>query len=274
MREKNEACLNMKMARLSVEQLDELLQMELQKEKPDEEVVLPILQELEEREEGCPAKVTQGASAIWDKVKNRALPQIRHRRRYIWRLGTIAAVVLCVVLLFLPQTVGAESVFDVLIRWTEEVLSFFDPQSDQKMPQPDVFSADNPDLQQVYSKVTELGVTKPIVPMWLPEGFDMIELKEVILPTGNKLYAKFMDGDRSIVLSYRISTMTMPSQYEKKDQTMEILEFGGVKHYIMFNEKTFSVVWTVENIEGSVSANIEREDVLSIIKSIYRRKLS
>ena len=32
-------------------------------------------------------------------------------------------------------------------------------------------------FQQLYNAVTELGITQPVVPMWLPDGFALTSLK-------------------------------------------------------------------------------------------------
>ena len=40
-----------------------------------------------------------------------------------------------------------------------------------------VFETDHPGLQQIYDAVVEMGVTEPVVPMWVPEGYDLVEYK-------------------------------------------------------------------------------------------------
>ena len=260
MTERKRTCLQGKLGHLSVEQMDEMLQAELEKEKPEEGVVLPILMELEKRENQQP-------------VEPGVIESRKKRRRSAFAAGIAAAAVLCIVL-FLPQTVGAESFFDVIARWTKDAFCFADPDKEGNMPQTVGFSTENPDLQRVYDQMTELGATAQVVPMWVPEGFDLVELKVTPMSSGEKLYAKFVKDGRIISLSYRVSADLLAPQYEKKDASVEKFETAGVKHYILINDEMFSVTWVADNTECSMVTDVEREDVYGMIRSIYRRNIS
>lgn len=92
-----------KLKRMSIAQLDELLQAELRKETPDEEVVLPILEILEAREQK-------------PKRKNR------------WVISVAAAAALLVLLTaVVPKAVGANSLWDAILQLTDSVMQFFAP---------------------------------------------------------------------------------------------------------------------------------------------------
>ena len=239
-----------KLHRLSTKQLDKRLQTELRKEAPDEEVVLPILEILESREQK---------------------PQ-KHRSRII----SIAAVAAVFVLLItaMPKKVGAENLFDVLVRWTSSILEFIDPGKSATYPDaPNEFTTEHPGLQQLYDKVIELGVTESVVPTWLPDGFALSDLKVSQAPRGNKIHGRFENGSNAILITYRISTDISP-KVEKEEAGIELFEAGEVDHLIVDNDDGLSATWIVDGVECVMNANLPLEDVYLIIKSIYRSELS
>lgn len=271
----NKTCPDQEWKQLPTEELDQILQAELEKECPNEEVVLPILQILEEREKDYPVEKTPEVLAMLENLSEHNTPSKRFQNRRIWavRIAAVAAVA-CIVVMALPRTVGAESIFEVLFRWTSSIFEFIDPDGNESYPNTDsAFVTDNPGLQQLYDKVTELGVTEPVVPMWLPEGFELVSLKENSLrDNGYKVDAVFKGNGKLISISYRISS-DITTQFEKKDTSLEVFESGDVSHFILENDEYLTVTWALTGVGCSMNANIAKENICTIIKSIYRRPL-
>lgn len=272
MTDREKACPGKELENMTTEQLDELLQEELRKEVPDESVVLPILQVLQEREKEYPVEIPEGITENPAKVNDHtehAKP--KSRRTLALRIAAVAAV-LGIVLMAVPRTVGAESIFQVLFRWTESVFEFLTPGSNNDDP-PDgyVFTTDHEGLQQLYDTMVAEGVTDPVVPMWLPEGYELMEIKIDVLAGGKKVFAKFVNGNEGVLLSYMIRHGQTATQYEKGNPDAEIYEVDGYLHYILANKDNISVVWTHNAVECMVNANIDSEDVRRIIASIYGR---
>ena len=274
MRENN-TCPDQQWQQMPTEELDQILQAELEKEYPNEEVVLPILRELEDREKDSPVEKTPEVLAILEKLgkHNTSSKQSIHKRRWLAGIAAAAAVV-CIAVMAMPRTVGAESIFGMLFRWTSSIFEFIDPDKNESYPIANTdFATDNPGLQQLYDKVTELGVTESVVPMWLPEGFALLELRSFPMRGGNKLYAKFNKGSSDISITYRIST-DISVKVEKEETGVELFESGEIGHFIVENEGMLSATWTVDGVECVINANVPKEDIYSIIKSIYRSDLS
>ena len=270
----NKTCPYQGWQQLSTEELDQILQAELEKEYPDEEVVLPILHELEEREKDIPVEKTPEVLEILEKLRKHETPskQSIHKRRWLAGIAAAAAIIFFVIM-SVPATAQAESLFDILFRWTSGVFEFFTPEQDASNPPVDVvFETDNPGLQQLYDKVTELGVTELVVPMWLPEGFVLSELKNSTIPGGGKVFGKLENGNDAILITYRISTDISP-KVEKEETGVEVFEAGEVSHFMVENNNNFSVTWTVNGVECVINADIQKEDIYSIIMSIYRSEL-
>lgn len=271
----NKTCPNTGWQQMPTKELDRILQAELEKEHPNEEVVLPILHELKEREKDIPVEKTPEVLEILEKLSkhNTSSKQSIHKRRWLAGIAAAAAVI-CIVIMSVSPTAQAESLFDILFRWTSSIFEFIDPDKNESYPIANRdFTTDNPGLQQLYDKVTELGVTEPVVPMWLPEGFVLSDLKERPLPGGNSVHCKFENGSNVILITYRVSTDISP-KVEKEETGVEVFEAGEISHFIMDNDEYFSVTWSVDGVECLLNTNLAKEDLYTIIKSIYRSELS
>lgn len=268
-------CANQKWKQLPTEELDQILQAELEKEHPNEEVVLPILHILQDREKDYPVAQTPEVLTILEKLSEyeTSTKQSKNRRRWVAWVAAAAAAA-CIVVMVLPRTVGAESIFDVLIRWTSSVFEFINPDNNEKYPNTDnLFETDHPGLQQLHNKVTELGVTELVVPMWLPEGFELLDMKTSPAPSGNNVYGKFSNGINNVDITYRIST-DITTKIEKEDSAVEVYDYADVSHIVLENDDNLTVTWTVNGVECVLRTDVLREDVYTIIKSIYRSELT
>ena len=99
-------------------QLDQMLQEELEKEKPDGNAVRMILRVLREREKDVPVEITPEVQEAWEKYRRNtaSLDSRKGRRRFsIWliRMGSLAAI-LSLVIFSVPQEAEAESFFEKL----------------------------------------------------------------------------------------------------------------------------------------------------------------
>ena len=268
-------CPNQEWKQQPTAELDQILRAELEEECPNEEVVLPILQILEEREKDYPVENTPEVLAMLEKLSEHKISSKQSVRRRGWVAGIAAiAAVVCIVVMALPRTVGAESIFDVLFRWTSSAFEFFTPGQDETNPPVEyTFETDNHGLQQLYDKITEQGVKDPVVPMWLPDGLELLILKaSPLLESGYKVNAAFKGDDYVISISYRISN-NVSTKFEKEESAVELFDYADISHFILDNDGNLSVTWTVEGVECSINTNIAKEDVYTIIKSIYRRPL-
>lgn len=271
----NKTCPYQGWRQMPTEELDQILQTELEKKHPNEEVVLPILCELEDREKDIPVEKTPEVLEILGKLSkhNTSSKQSIHKRKWLAGIA-VAAAVACIVIVSTSPTARAESLFDTLVRWTSSIFEFIDLDKNESYPiANNNFATDNPGLQQLYDNVTELGVTEPVVPMWLPEGFVLLELKASPAPGGNKVFVKFENGKNDISITYRIST-DITTSFEKEDTAVEVFEAGEVSHFIMDNVEKLSITWIADGVECVINANIPKEDIYTIIKSIYRSELT
>lgn len=271
----NKTCPYQGWQQMSTEELDRILQAELEKEHPDQEVVLPILHELEKREKDIPVEKTPEVLALLNKLSKHetSSKQSIYKRRWITAVVAAAAII-CIVVISAIPTAHAESFFDRLSRWTSSVFEFLNPDENKSYPNASSdFATDNPGLQQLYDKVTELGVTELVVPTWLPKGFELSDFTVSPILNGNKVHAEFAGLNDMILVTYRISA-DISAKVEKEETGVELFECNKVGHFIVENEGSISATWTVDGVECVINANVPKEDICTIIKSIYRSELS
>lgn len=248
------------LCKLPTEELDQILQAELRKEYPHEEVVLPILRILEQRE--YPEEFANSDTVT---------PIYPRKRKLAVGIAAVAAA-LVIVLVTIPKVTGSNSMLDVLVGLSDSVLQFFSPGDDPAGIQKEyVFETDHPGLQQLHNEVTTHDVTVPIVPMWLPEGFELAELKTLQVYDKIKVYACFMRNEESIAITYRISPKITEAQYEREKGSADYYDVDGVNHTLVHNNDVWTASWVNKPVECVIATNLEKEDLCKTIKSIYGR---
>ena len=131
------------------------------------------------------------------------------------------------------------------------------------------FETDNAGLKQVYDAVAKLGVSAPVVPMWLPEGSELVELTVVETPMQKRVYARFAGGEGDITINVGIVDTVKTRDYYRENQSSNEYEMYGIIHNIMRNKDVWTVVWTQDNIECSLAIDCQEDTLYQILDSIY-----
>lgn len=255
---------------LSSEQLDEILQEETAKHVPDDDLVLKILRILQEREKDDPVKLTPQEIAALNRYREK-VSRRKKRRLPLQRWFTAAASVAIVAGLLVsvvPQKAEAETFWEMLQRLSDRVIEFFD-RDDVFYDDKYVFKTDNEGLQQVYDAVLELGVTEPVVPMWLPDGYELIECYNKRTPALYGIGAVFAYDKSDLVYKLNIYEGEPAHQYYKDDSHYESYEKNGTIFNIARNIDNWVVVWSKENIECTITVDCHEDALRRILESIY-----
>ena len=255
---------------MSTEQLDEMLQHELEKESVDEFAVHLIMEVLEKRDQNIPVEINPQVAAAWEKyqiytpVKNHTKLSFKS-----WPVRIAAAVAVAIALaLAVPQSAEAEGFWERLSRWTDSIFEFFTP-GDEMAAQEYIFQTDNPGLQQVYDTVTALGITDPVVPMWLPEGYKLVECKANETPTKVFVSGHFSNSKNTVMLDIAIQKTVSPRQYSKDEENAIKHEIAGIDHIFLHNEEWWTAAWTRDRLECAIYIDCQEETLYKILKSIY-----
>lgn len=268
MKEFNNASLRETLERLSTPELDAILRTELEKEPPDEYAVRLILKVLREREADYPVETNEQIDKAWKEYAKKTAPSQTKFRTPLLKVAAILLV--CGLLLFtLPQEASAGSFFDRIVAWTESIFELFSPSDSSKVQKEYVFQTDHPGLQELYDTVTELGVTVPVVTMWLDEGYELVDCKVTSSPVTTKVLAHFYDGSKYATFELNIYSQNISSEYHKDEPDAEKYESSGVIHNVFRNEDLWTVVWIRDNIECFVAIDCSEDVLYQILDSIY-----
>ena len=237
--------------------------------------ILGILEILEEREADAPLpedpKVIEAKAFYRGWNEGASFERKNKAKKKHWIAN--AAVIALVLLMFTtmaPKALGAENLFDLFARWTESIFAFFG-HSSAETTAPELeyeFRTDNPGLQELYDTVTEIGITQPVVPKWLPEGYELKVIKVSSIQEEMRVHACFTDGTAELTITIWVHSSEMIKQYTKDKANAQPYECGGVVHYIMSNAEIAKAVWATSSLECMIY--IDGDNYLrAIIQSIY-----
>ena len=259
---------------MPTEQLDEILRHELEKEPVDESAVRLIMEVLEKRDQDAPVEFTQQITAAWEKYQTHTSVQSRPKfsfRSWSVRIAAVVAVVIALALA-VPQSAEAEGFWERLTRWTDSVFEFFEPGKTKKIGAEYVFETDNPGLQQVYDTVTAMGITDPVVPMWLPDGYELLQCEVTETPSKSFVYARFENENKFVVLDLAICDTESSRQYSKGEENARTREIAGVVYNILHNNDGWTAAWAKDRIECAIAIDCQEETIYKILKSIYTKE--
>lgn len=269
MKNKNTQLLQ-ELEQLSSQELSQMLHTQLEKDKPDGELVRQLLILLKAREPAYSEQLTPEQEAAWQQFKKDCAEDreyLQARKKPRWFAGMAAMAVIAVLLLFtIPAAESAQTVLERLGSWKDSVLAFFAPTEEQ--PQY-VFQTDHPGLQQIYDELTSLGVTRPVVPTWIPEGYELSEFNTTNTPAKIRIYAVLTNGERAITFRINIYGADAPRQYEITNSDTKEVDMAGIIHSISNNNDAWMAIWSSDNLECSLTVDCQEDILYRILESIY-----
>jgi hypothetical protein len=165
----------------------------------------------------------------------------------------------------------------VVARWTDDIFTFdyggeFPEETPiQALRPPAENGAYYPDLAD---SLAGYGITMPLAPTWIPEGFEVTEVD--VQDKSTFLYMTVLlekDANNSVIINIEANPNNVGIFYEKDDREVKVYEKEGVTYYIMTNNARINAVWANGEYEGliSVSESVGKDTLYKIINSIYER---
>lgn len=275
MQSNNVTSIRQILEQMTTEALRDMLDQELHADPVNDDAVRMLLSILRERRKNVTVEITPNLERAWEKYQRdtdeiwKGSRRSRTIRSWVTRAAAAAAVLAVLLVPIVPHETGAESLWEALVRWTTEIVEFFGPEDNTHRIVPYQFQTDNPGLQQVYDAVVDLCVTDPVVPMWLPEGYELVELEIIENPAKTRVHSRFLHLDNETVFCVDIYNTDVSRMYQKDDIDAKIYEHSGVLHQILQNYENYSVVWSRNNVECLLVIDCQEDILDEILKSIY-----
>lgn len=254
---------------MTTQQLDEELHAELGKKTKNREKILRILHVLEDRELSRSVENMEEVETAWRQYKRHHRGSGSSKRNQVFLRAAAFAAVLCILIFSIPPIFGEASFLEFIVNWTDDVFQFIGTKEEPPVPEDYEFKTDNPGLQKIYDTVTELGVTQPVVPMWVPDGYDLTDIKTAGTVQKTILSATLEGSGGTIWFVVDVHAAGTGKEHTKETADVERYEVAGCEYYIFVNEAERKITWRTGNAECTISIIGDSVDVYKLIDSIH-----
>lgn len=121
----------------------------------------------------------------------------------------------------------------------------------------------------IREALAELGITEPVYPAKLPEGFVITESH--ISEDPLLLVEQYARGKDRLSITVTSIKSVKSSIYQKSGTPVREYHSGKSEHYIFENDETITAVWYTKNFATVISANLPFEEIKRIIDSLYEQ---
>lgn len=225
-----------------------------------------VLREYEQTEASSDADDSLDAACEEIIRSSKTVRENGHRiKKILGKVGVVAAVIaILFALLIGAQAVGVD-VFGTLARWTGEVFKFrVDDEAAYSEPQAD---REN-DMQKMLES---LDMPVELAPTWIPEGYALVNIKEVNTDACFGAYAVFKSGNHHInieITEYCTATDLNCLEMQMDDITPEEYMSRGKTFYLFTNTDYWRGAWSEGRFVISLSGFPSKEMMLRVIDSI------
>ena len=122
------------------------------------------------------------------------------------------------------------------------------------------------DGKPIPAALAELGITEPLYPAKLPEGFVITEShisKEPLV-----LMEQYSKGDRRLSIIVTPIKSFVSTLYQKRGTQLREYQDGKYAHYIFESEGCIMAVWYTDNYATTISGNLSLGEMRRIIATI------
>lgn len=127
----------------------------------------------------------------------------------------------------------------------------------------------HPGLAEFEQLLAGEGVSKEVLPTWIPEEFALKEIVSSAFFTEREYVATFTCGERGLEILVEPVYQELSAERFKHGEGVVTYEQGGGEHYLALIDGREYASWTIGAHTVIVSGDISREEMLRLIGSIY-----
>lgn len=187
--------------------------------------------------------------------------------RTVKSLISVAAAIFVVIIGSVTAKALGYDIWDAVIVWTKDTFGFVTTVNE---PESTYYVKQIPEeLVDLKNLMTEHGLSKTLIPGYIPEGYKIGNLEYDNLGDADTIFCQLSNGANDIMLIYSIHSGDSSSfQHEKDALSPEKYESGGTTYYIMSNMDDYFVSWLTDNVECTILGIPSRDEALKMITSL------
>ena len=190
-------------------------------------------------------------------------PTRKSKHKALRRVFLVAAVLASLLLGAMLTAQAADyDLWGAVAQWTSETFGFTLQQSDEKL---DTIS---PELQPLWDAIQDAGISEPLLPTYLPEEYQQVELTE---DQEQEFWSAAYQATDDLFIQIQIQRRQNGdwAMLQKDEDTPEYYVWDGIEFYIMTNMGRWVAVWSSNEYEYYVFATNESE-IYQMLESIHR----
>lgn len=192
------------------------------------------------------------------------------RKRYSIPMvkGLIAAMLTIVIFIGATFTASAAGfdIWEIIGKWTKETFHFgYAGTADDTITPSSEFEYPCASLQEALD---QCNITSALVPTWVPEGYNEIDVEVVQTPKQRWFTATYENGNKTVRIRIADYLDSYPMQIEQDDSILEIYHNNGITYYFFDNGGLLQAVWHNQNYECFISGPLSLSELKEMIDSI------
>ena len=200
-----------------------------------------------------------------------AFSEKKHFRRPFLKILPIAAALVLLFGSVSAQAFGFD-LFGALARWTAEIFHIGSDEVPHAAitlrPLSEGESANYDSLQEA---VEAFGITEPVVPTWVPERFELMNVTAANRKGRILIYGDYVIGEDFLQISYN-EIEANSNIVEKEDGSVKSHSSGNIQHYLFFDLGRTKAVWQNGSLECCIAGNTSEQEMMDMIDSVYEEK--
>lgn len=132
---------------------------------------------------------------------------------------------------------------------------------------------EEPEFTSLQEALDAYGITEPLVPKWLPEGFESLGVTTNVDPDFIRIAETYSYDEKKIKIAIRCynakEALERVSVEKENGQQDEKYIRGGVEHSLAQNRAIYTASWTNGLNIVSIIGDVTEEELEQMIDSIY-----
>lgn len=182
--------------------------------------------------------------------------------------STAAAVFLVIILTTVTTNAFGVNLWDAVAKWTSETFHFGSAYSETEPNEPS--KDDGMPYTSLQNALADYNIVDNLVPSWIPDGYQLTEVKVVESPKQRQFWSAFQNQDNLIKIQVKDYLGEDSEQIEQSDGLIEVYESAGCIFYIFDNSGTLNAAWLNGDFECSISGPLTLDEMKMMINSIEK----